>query len=75
MTGYSGTGSRKGRTPLRPGLTATALLLDSTLFGHEKPDVYQESLAFAACLEPILQKLPKMIAVRDHSGCRRRKGD
>jgi hypothetical protein len=31
MTGYSGTGSRKGRTPLRPGLTATALLLDSTL--------------------------------------------
>jgi hypothetical protein len=36
MTGYSGTGSRKGRTPLRPGLTATALLLDSTLFDPEK---------------------------------------
>jgi hypothetical protein len=30
MTGYSGTGNRKGRKPLRPGLKATAPLLDST---------------------------------------------
>jgi len=30
MTGYSGTGNRKGRIPLRPGLNATAPLLDST---------------------------------------------
>ncbi len=30
MTGYSGTGNRKGRTPLRPGLNTTAPLLDST---------------------------------------------
>jgi hypothetical protein len=51
MTGYSGTGSRKGRTPLRPGLTATALLLDSTLFDLEKLEVYQEALAFIAWLE------------------------
>jgi hypothetical protein len=30
MTGYSGTGNRKGRTPLRSGLNTTAPLLDST---------------------------------------------
>ena len=30
MTGYSGTGDRKGRTQLRPGLNTTAPLLDST---------------------------------------------
>ena len=28
--GYSGTGNRKGRSPLRPGLNITAPLLDST---------------------------------------------
>jgi four helix bundle protein len=38
------------------------------LFDHEKLDVYQESLAFVAWLEPILQKLPKTIAVRDQLG-------
>jgi hypothetical protein len=31
MTGYSGTGNRKGRSRLRPGLNTTAPLLDSTL--------------------------------------------
>jgi hypothetical protein len=30
MTGYSGTGNRKDRLPLRPGLNTTAPLLDST---------------------------------------------
>jgi four helix bundle protein len=35
------------------------------LFDHEKLQVYQESLAFVAWLEPIMQKLPKTIAVRD----------
>ena len=30
MTGYSGTGNRKGRIPLRPSLNTTAPLLDST---------------------------------------------
>jgi four helix bundle protein len=35
------------------------------LFDHEKLEVYQESLAFVACLEPLLQKLPKSIAVHD----------
>jgi four helix bundle protein len=35
-------------------------------FDHEKLEVYQESLAFVAWLEPLLQKLPKAIAVRDH---------
>jgi len=34
-------------------------------FDHEKLQVYQESLAFVVWLEPILQKLPKTIAVRD----------
>ncbi|HEV7926983.1 MAG TPA: four helix bundle protein [Verrucomicrobiae bacterium] len=35
------------------------------LFDHEKLEVYRESLAFVAWLEPLLQKLPKTIAVRD----------
>jgi four helix bundle protein len=34
-------------------------------FDHEKLEVYQESLTFIAWLEPILQKLPKSIAVCD----------
>jgi four helix bundle protein len=34
-------------------------------FDHEKLGVYQESLAFVAWLEPLIQKLPKTIAVRD----------
>ena len=28
-------------------------------FDHEKLEVYQASLAFIVCLEPILQRLPK----------------
>ena len=35
------------------------------LFDHEKLEVYQESLAFIAWLEPLLQKLPRSVAVRD----------
>jgi four helix bundle protein len=35
------------------------------LFDHEKLEVYQESLAFVCWLEPLLQKLPKSIAVHD----------
>jgi four helix bundle protein len=35
------------------------------VFDHEKLQVYQESLAFLAWLEPMMQKLPKTIAVRD----------
>jgi four helix bundle protein len=34
-------------------------------FDHEKLEVYQESLAFIAWLEPLMQQLPKSIAVRD----------
>jgi four helix bundle protein len=34
-------------------------------FDHEKLEVYQESLAFVAWLEPMLEKLPKSIAVHD----------
>ena len=34
------------------------------LFDHEKLEVYQESLAFVAWLEPLLQKLPKSIQDR-----------
>jgi four helix bundle protein len=37
----------------------------SPCFDHEKLQVYQESLAFIAWLEPQLQKLPKSTAVRD----------
>jgi hypothetical protein len=35
------------------------------LFDHEKLEVYQHSLAFVAWLEPILQALPKTMAVHD----------
>jgi four helix bundle protein len=35
------------------------------LFDHERLEVYRESLAFVAWLEPLLQKVPKSIAVRD----------
>jgi four helix bundle protein len=35
------------------------------VFDHEKLQAYQESLAFVAWVEPIIQKLPKSIAVRD----------
>jgi four helix bundle protein len=35
------------------------------LFDHEKLEVCRESLAFIAWLEPMLQKLPKSLAVRD----------
>jgi hypothetical protein len=34
-------------------------------FDHEKLEVYRESLAFIAWLEPLMQKLPKAISVRD----------
>jgi hypothetical protein len=34
-------------------------------FDHEKLEVYQESLAFVAWLEPLPQKFPKAIAARD----------
>jgi len=34
-------------------------------FDHEKLEVYQESLAFIAWLEPLMQQLPKSLAVRD----------
>jgi four helix bundle protein len=35
------------------------------LFDHEKLQVYQDTLLFVAWLEPMVQKLPKTIAVRD----------
>jgi four helix bundle protein len=35
------------------------------LFDHEKLEVYRESLAFVAWLEPLLQKVPNSLAVRD----------
>jgi four helix bundle protein len=34
-------------------------------FDHEKLQVYQESLAFVAWLEPMMQKFPKTLSVRD----------
>ena len=34
-------------------------------FDHEKLEVYQAALAFPAWLEPLLQKLPKSLAVTD----------
>ena len=34
-------------------------------FDHEKLEVYQASLAFIAWLEPVLQRLPKSLPVRD----------
>jgi four helix bundle protein len=40
-------------------------LLMSRRFDHEKLEVYQTSLVFIAWLEPILQKLPKSLAVTD----------
>jgi four helix bundle protein len=41
------------------------LIQMNRLFDHEKLEVYRESLAFVAWLEPLMQKLPKSIAVRD----------
>ncbi len=35
------------------------------LFDHEKLEVYQDSLAFIAWLEPFLQKMPRTLAARD----------
>jgi four helix bundle protein len=35
------------------------------MFDHEKLEVYQESLRVIAWLEPLLEKLPKSISVRD----------
>jgi four helix bundle protein len=35
------------------------------LFDHEKLEVYRASLAFLAWLEPVVQKLPKSLAVVD----------
>jgi four helix bundle protein len=35
------------------------------MFDHEKLDVYRESLAFVAWLEPFLEKTPRCGAVRD----------
>ena len=35
------------------------------MFDHEKLEVYQESLRFIGWLEPILEKLPKSLEVRD----------
>ena len=37
----------------------------SRLFDHEKLEVYQASLSFIAWLEPVLQRLPKSLAVTD----------
>ena len=37
----------------------------NTLFDHEKLEIYRESLAFIAWLEPLIQELPKTMAVRD----------
>ena len=34
-------------------------------FDHEKLEVYQESLRFISWLEPLLQRLPKSLSVRD----------
>ena len=34
-------------------------------FDHEKLEVYQEALRFAACCEDLLERLPKNAAVRD----------
>ena len=34
-------------------------------FDHEKLDVYQASIGFITWLEPLLEELPKTIAVRD----------
>jgi four helix bundle protein len=34
-------------------------------FDHEKLEVYQHSLGFIAWLEPVLDRLPKSVSVRD----------
>jgi len=35
------------------------------MFDHERLEVYQESLRFIAWLEPLLERIPKTISVRD----------
>ena len=35
------------------------------MFDHEKLEVYQESLRFITWLEPLLEKLPKSVSVRE----------
>src|SRR5688572_30841529 len=35
------------------------------LFDHEKLEVYRTSLAFTTWLEPLLERVPKSLAVRD----------
>ena len=35
------------------------------MFDHEKLEVYQESLRFISWLEPLLEKLPKSLSVRE----------
>src|SRR5690349_8809318 len=37
----------------------------TTLFDHEKLEVYQRSLAFVTWLEPLLERLPKSLSARD----------
>ena len=37
----------------------------NSLFDHEKLDVYQQSLAFIAWLQPVIAALPKSLAARD----------
>ena len=37
----------------------------NALFDHEKLEVYHESLAFVRWLEPVMQKVPRSLAVRD----------
>ena len=39
--------------------------MPAPLFDHEKLHVYQKAIEFIAWLEPILEKLPKSISVRD----------
>jgi four helix bundle protein len=52
-----------------PNLTPTPNLNPPLLmppqFDHETLEVYRESLCFITWLEPMLQKLPKSISVRD----------
>ncbi|MBM3834687.1 MAG: four helix bundle protein [Verrucomicrobia bacterium] len=35
------------------------------MFDHERRGVYQQSLSFVSWLEPLMEKLPKKLAVRD----------
>lgn len=37
----------------------------SAMFDHEKLEVYQEALAFVVWLEPLLEKLPRSLSVRE----------